>query len=149
MKIADVLNEAPAGTSGLAAFTGAAKEKFSNLKSQATTKLFGTEKQRIAKQNQKKWYDAVKKKQQKNINMTDERTYRKELYNYLSGNGKLPLSVSLRREIFQTPLTNAGILSIMTKTIDARIAAKEKKKQEAEAAAAAAAGAGAGAGGTP
>lgn len=144
MKIVEVLNEAPPGTSGLAAFTGRAKQGISDLKSKATIKLLGPEKQRIAKQNQKKWYAAVKKKQQKNVNMNDENIYRRELYRYLSGNGKLPLSIELRRIIVRAPLTDAGILSIMTKTIDDRIAAKEKKKQEAEAAAAAAAAAGAG-----
>jgi hypothetical protein len=126
MKIVDIMSEAPAGTSGFAALKGAAKQKFSNLKSQAATKLFGPEKQRIAKQNQKKWYDAVKRKQQKNVNMTDEDTYRNELYKYLGSNGKLKLSRELKRMVGQLPLTDQNILAIMTKTIDDRIAAKEK-----------------------
>jgi hypothetical protein len=126
MKIIELLTEAPPGTSGFAALKGAAKQKFSDVKSQLTTKLLGPEKQRIAKQNQKKWYDAVKRKQQKNINMTDEDVYRNELYKYLGSNGKLKLSRELKRMVGQLPLTDQNILSIMTKTIDDRIAAKEK-----------------------
>ena len=126
MKIEDILNEAPPGTSGFAAFKGAAKQKFANIKSQAVTKLLGPEKQRIAKQNQKKWYDAVKKKQKKNVDMTDEDVYRSELYKYLGGGGKLKLSRELKRMVGQLPLNDQNILAIMTKTIDDRIAAKEK-----------------------
>lgn len=126
MKIVDLLNEAPPGTSRFAAIKGAAKQKFAKVKSQAATKLLGPEKQRIAKQNQKKWYDAVKRKQQQNINITDEDVYRNELYKYLGSNGKLPLSQELKRMVDQLPLNDQNILAIMTKTIDDRIAAKEK-----------------------
>lgn len=126
MKIVELLTEAPPGTSGFAALKGAAKQKFANIKSQAATKLLGPEKQRIAKQNQKKWYDAVKKKQKKNVDMTDEDVYRSELYKYLGGGGKLKLSRELKRMVSQLPLNDQNILAIMTKTIDDRIAAKEK-----------------------
>ena len=126
MKISEVLSEAPPGTSKLAAFKGAATQKISDLKSKATTKLLGPEKQRIAKQNQKKWYAAVKRKQKKNIDMTNERTYRDELYKYLGSNGKLKLSRSLKRMVNQLPLNDQNILKIMLQTIDDRIAAKEK-----------------------
>ena len=127
MKIHDLILEAPpAGTSKFAALKGAAKQKISGVKSQLTTRILGTEKERIAKQNQQKWYAAVKRKQQQNINMTDEDTYRNELYKYLSGNGKLKLSRELKRMVGQLPLTDQNILSMMTKTIDDRIAAKEK-----------------------
>ena len=126
MKIVDILNEAPPGTSGLAGLKGVAKQKFDSLKSQATTKILGPEKQRIAKQNQKKWYDVVKRKQQQNVNMNDENVYRNELYKYLGSNGKLKLSRELKRMVGQLPLNNKNILAIMTKTIDDRIAAKEK-----------------------
>lgn len=126
MKIVDIINEAPAGTSGFAALKGAAKQKFANIKSQAVTKLLGPEKQRIAKQNQKKWYDAVKRKQQQNINMTDEDVYRNELYKYLGSAGKLKLSRELKRMVGQLPLNDKNILAIMTRTIDDRIAAKQK-----------------------
>lgn len=126
MKIDEVVTEAMPGASKTAALKGAAKQKFSNLKSRATDKLLGTEKQRLAKQNQKKWYDAVKRKQQRNINMNDEDVYRSELYKYLGSNGKLKLSRELKRMVGQLPLNDQSILSIMTKTIDDRIAAKEK-----------------------
>ena len=140
MRVADVLNEAPPGLSTIAGWQGAAKSKIAGAKSRLITRLRGPEKVRIAKQNQKKWYDSVKRKQQKGVNMKDEPTYRKELYNFVSGNKKLKLDRELRRLVGQAPLTDQTILNIMTKTIDARIAAKEKQKQKAEAAAAAGAG---------
>jgi len=126
MKISDILVEATPGTRKISAKIGTAKQKFSNLKSRASNKLLGTEKQRLAKQNQKKWYDAVKRKQQQNINMTDEQIYRKELYKYLSGAGKLKLSRELKRMVGRNELDDKSILAIMTKTIDDRIAAKQK-----------------------
>lgn len=122
MKISEVLSEAPPGTSKLAAFRGRVEKGAANL----VTKLRGPEKQRIAKQNQKKWYAAVKRKQKKNIDMTNERTYRDELYKYLGSNGKLKLSRSLKRMVNQLPLNDQNILKIMLQTIDDRIAAKEK-----------------------
>ena len=125
MKIDEVVTEAMPGASKTAALKGAAKQKFSKLKSRATNKLLGTEKQRLAKQNQKKWYDAVKRKQQRNINMNDEDVYRKELHNFVSGNKKLKLDRELTSLIGRAQLTDKTILDIMTKTIDARIAAKQ------------------------
>jgi hypothetical protein len=126
MKIVDLVTEAPPGASKLAALKGVAKQKIAGVKSQLTTRILGPEKQRIAKQNQKKWYDVVKKKQQNNIDMTDEDVYRNELYKYLGGRGKLKLSRELRRMVGQLPLNDQSILAIMTRTIDDRIAAKEK-----------------------
>jgi hypothetical protein len=82
--------------------------------------------QQLAKQNQKKWYDAVKRKQKQNVDMNNENTYRNELYKFLGGGGKLKLSQTLKKMVTRLPLTDQNILKIMTKTIDDRKAAKEK-----------------------
>lgn len=127
MKVSDIISEAdPAGTSAIAAWTGKAKKATADLTQAASAKLFGTQQQQLAKQNQKKWYDAVKRKQKQNVDMTDENTYRNQLYKYLGSNGKLKLSRELKRMVGQLPLTDQNILKIMDKTIADRIAAKEK-----------------------
>jgi Sec-independent protein translocase protein TatA len=127
MKVTEILAEAgPAGTSGLAKWTGKAKKATADLRQSASAKLFGTKQQQLAKQNQKKWYDTVKRKQKENVDMTDENTYRDHLYKYLGSNGKLKLSRELKRMVGQLPLTDQNILKIMAKTIGDRIAAKEK-----------------------
>lgn len=127
MRIVEVVTEATPGASNLAALKGKAKAGISGLANQAKSKLLGTEKQKLAKQNQKKWYDAVKRKQQRNINMNDEDVYRKELHNFVSGNKKLKLDRELTALIGRAQLSDKTILDIMTKTIDARIAAKQAK----------------------
>lgn len=128
MRIGDVLNEAPPGVSATSGVIGKTltplKQKMANRKAEQNKKL-------LAKQNQKKWYDAVKRKQRQGINMNDENTYRKELHNFVSGNKKLKLNKELTRLIGQAPLTDKTILSIMTNTIDARIAAKQAKAASA------------------
>jgi beta-N-acetylglucosaminidase len=127
MKVSDIISEAgPAGTSGIAAFTGKAKKATADLSQSASDRLFGTQQQQIAKQNQKKWYDAVKRKQKQNVDMNNENTYRNELYKFLGGGGKLKLSQTLKKMVTRLPLTDQNILKIMTKTIDDRKAAKEK-----------------------
>jgi hypothetical protein len=127
MKVSDIISEAgPAGTSKIAAFTGKAKKATADLSQSASAKLFGTQQQQLAKQNQKKWYDAVKRKQKENVDMNNENTYRNELYKFLGGAGKLKLSQTLRKMVGQLPLTDQNILKIMTKTIDDRQAAKQK-----------------------
>ena len=131
MRINEIISEAgPAGTTGVgatvSAWKGAAKSKLGDLSSRAGEKMFGTEKERIAKQNRKKWYAIVKQKLEQNINMKDENTYRNELYKYLGGNGRLKLSRDLKKMVGQLPMTDQTILKIMTKTIDDRIAAKQK-----------------------
>jgi hypothetical protein len=127
MKVTEILAEAgPAGTSKRAALTGKVKKATAAFQQSASDKLFGTKQQQLAKQNQKKWYDAVKRKQKENVNMTDENTYREHLYKYLGSNGKLKLSRELKRMVGQLPLTDQNILKIMDKTINDRIAAKEK-----------------------
>lgn len=143
MKIHEIITEAnPAGTSVVSKYVGQAKQKIGDLKSgikSTKEKLFGTEQDKIAKQNQKKWYDAVKRKQRQNVNMNDQNTYRNELYKFLSSNKKLKLSRTLRGMVGRLPLTDSNILKIMRQTIDDRITAK----QAAASAAAAAAGGGA------
>jgi hypothetical protein len=127
MKVSDIISEAgPAGTSGIAAWTGKAKKATADLTQAASAKLFGTQQQQLAKQNQKKWYDAVKRKQKQNVDMNNENTYRNELYKFLGGGGKLKLSKTLKKMVTQLPLTDQNILTIMTKTIDDRKAAKDK-----------------------
>jgi hypothetical protein len=127
MKVTEILAEAePAGTSKIAALTGKAKKTTADLRQAASSKLFGTKQQQLANQNQKKWYDTVKRKKKENVNMTDENTYRKELYSFLGGGRKLPLSRELKRMVGQIPLTDQNILKIMAKTVVDRIAAKEK-----------------------
>lgn len=126
MKVSDIISEAgPAGTSGIAAWTGKAKKATADLTQAASAKLFGTQQQQLAKQNQKKWYDAVKRKQKQNVDMNNENTYRNELYKFLGG-GRLKLSKTLKKMVTQLPLTDQNILTIMTKTIDDRKAAKDK-----------------------
>lgn len=127
MKVGDIIAEAgPAGTSKMAAWAGKAKKATADLSQSASDKLFGTQQQQLAKQNQKKWYDAVKRKQQQNVDMNNQNTYRNELYKFLGGSGKLKLSRELKRMVGQLPLTDQNILKIMTKTIDDRKAAKDK-----------------------
>lgn len=127
MKVSDIIAEAgPAGTSKMAAWAGKAKKATADLSQSASDKLFGTQQQQLAKQNQKKWYAAVKRKQQQNVNMNNQNTYRNELYKFLGGSGKLKLSKTLKKMVTQLPLTDQNILKIMTKTIDDRKAAKDK-----------------------
>jgi hypothetical protein len=131
MKIAEIILEAsPAGTSKVSAFFGKAANAANNIKSGLVAqkeKMFGTEKVKLAKQNQQTWYSIVKRKQQSNINMNDENVYRDELYKFLGSNGKLKLSRELKRMVGQLPLVDNNILTIMSKSIDDRIAAKAKK----------------------
>lgn len=127
MKVSDIIAEAgPAGTSGIAAWTGKAKKATADLSQSASDKLFGTQQQQLAKQNQKKWYAAVKRKQQQNVNMNDETEYRNALKQFLTGAGKVQISATLQQMIQSLPLTDQNILKIMTKTIDDRQAYKNK-----------------------
>lgn len=122
MRTVDVLNEAPPGVSTTSGVIG---KTLNPLKQKMTDRKASQQKKLLAKQNQKKWYDAVKRKQRQGINMNDENTYRKELHNFVSGNKKLKLNKELTRLIGQAPLTDKTILNIMTNTIDARVAAKQ------------------------
>ena len=122
MRTVDVLNEAPPGVSATSSFIGKTvnplKQKLADRKAAQNKKL-------LAKQNQKKWYNAVKRKQQQGVDMNDENIYRKQLHNFVSGNKKIKLNRELTRLIGQAPLTDKTILNIMTNTIDARIVAKQ------------------------
>lgn len=122
MRTVDVLNEAPPGVSTTSGVIG---KTLNPLKQKMADRKASQQKKLLAKQNQKKWYDAVKRKQRQGINMNDENTYRKELHNFVSGNKKLKLNKELTRLIGQAPLTDKTILNIMTNTIDARVAAKQ------------------------
>ncbi len=130
MKVSEVVIEAgPPGTSSGAAFVGRVKKKMSDIGSGLTAekeKWFGTQKDKLAKQNQKKWYDTVKRKQKSNVNMNDETEYRNALKQFLTGAGKVQISATLQQMIQSLPLTDQNILKIMTKTIDDRQAYKNK-----------------------
>jgi len=131
MLIEEIINETLPGAAdtnkGFAKFRSAAKQKLSNIKSQASEKLRGPEKQRIANQNRKKWIAQVKKLQKSGKNMADENVYRSYLHKFLSGNNRLKLSRDLKIMIGRGEITNDTLLDIMTKTIDDRIAAKQSQ----------------------
>lgn len=129
MKIVDLLNEAPPGVDQSMYSKYVAdpiKQKLATRRAEKQTQLAKKQREQLVKQNQKKWYAVVKRKQQQGINMKDENVYRKELYNFVSGNKKLPIEPELRRLVGTARLSDQTILDIMDKTIDARIAAKEK-----------------------
>jgi len=120
MKIADILYEAPPGVSQ----TIALKQKSANWLKKQGSKLRRPEDVRIAKQNQKKWYDTVKRLQKSGKDMTNEDLYRKTLYSFLSSNNKVNLGNELKRKIGTVELTDRSILDIMTDALAARRAAK-------------------------
>lgn len=120
MKIVDIINEAPPGASQ----TLAVKQKSANWLKKQVAKL-RPEDTIIAKQNQKKWYNNVKRLQQSGTDMADEQVYRKTLYAFLSSNNKVKLDNELKRQIGTAKLTDRSVLDIMTKALVARRAAKE------------------------
>jgi len=122
MKITDILYEAPPGVSQTIIAKQKIGKKVNWLKQQAAK--LRPEDTRIAKQNQKKWYDAVKRLQRSGKDMTDEDLYRKTLYAFLSSNNKIKLGDELKRQIGTVELTDRSILDIMTKALAARRAAK-------------------------
>lgn len=126
MKISDILVEATPGAIDMSSRQGKRLQQTQKRQQEKEKKQQAKKEQQLAKQNQKKWYEVVKKKQKQNKNMQDEQVYRKELYKYLSGAGKLKLSRELKRMVGRDELNDKSILAIMTKTIDDRIAAKQK-----------------------
>lgn len=128
MKIDELLTEAPPGV-GQSVYSkyvvDPIKQKLATRRVKKQTQLAKKQRQQLVKQNQKKWYAAVKRKQQQGTDMKDENVYRKELYNFISGNKKLPIEPELRRLVGTATLSDRTILDIMDKTIDARIAAKK------------------------
>jgi len=125
MKIVDILNEAPPGYSQTIAAKQNISKKVGWLKQQAAK--LRPEDTRIAKQNQKKWYDTVKRLQRSGKNIEDEDVYRKALYAFLSSNDKFPLSDKLKQQINTVELSDYTVLDIMKKTVAARREAKAAK----------------------
>ena len=125
MKIVDILNEAPPGYSQTIAAKQNINKKVGWLKKQAAK--LRPEDTRIAKQNQKKWYDTVKQLQRSGKNIEDEDVYRKALYAFLSSNDKFPLSDKLKQQINTVELSDYTVLDIMKKTVAARREAKAAK----------------------
>ena len=126
MKIVDILHEAPPGYSQTIAAKQSSGRKEGWLKQQAA-KLRPKD-TRIAKQNQKKWYDTVKRLQRSGKNIENEDVYRKALYAFLSSNNKIKLGDELKRQIGTVELTDRSILDLMNKAVVARRAAKGAAK---------------------
>lgn len=129
MKIVDLLNEAPPGYSQTIAAKQEIGKGVSWLKKQAAK--LRPEDVRIAKQNQKKWYDTVKQLQRSGKNIEDENVYRKYLYAFLSSNNKIKLGDELKKQIGTVELTDRSILDIMNKSVIARREAKAAKGAQA------------------
>lgn len=116
MKIVDILHEAPLPG---ASRTTAIKQKSANWFKKQIAKI-RPEDTIIAKQNQKKWYDTVKRLQRSGRDMTDEQVYRKTLYAFLSSNNKVKLNDTLKKQIGTAKLTDRNILDIMSNALVAR-----------------------------
>ena len=95
-------------------------------KSSWLSKFMPSDDVRLAKQNQKKWYNVVKKLQQSGKNMNDQNVYRRHLYAFLSSNNRIKLSDTIKKQIGTADLTDRSILDIMTQTVSARRTAKGK-----------------------
>ena len=133
MKVTDILYEAPPGVVNLEP-SMYSKYVANPIKQKLSDRRAKKQREQLVKQNQKKWYAVVKRKQQQGINMKDENIYRKELHNFVSGNKKLTLDPELKRLIGTAPLSDQTILDIMDKTIEARIAAKQSQNTTGNAA---------------
>lgn len=134
MKIVDVLNEAPPGVSAttdtMQTLKGLGTWSKQTKPGKAVSSFVAKQQnKKLAKQNQKKWYDHVKKLQIKGNDMNNPDVYKKELLKYLSSNNTIPLGNQLTQKIQQAKLTDKSVLDIITDTIAARKDAKKQKKE--------------------